>query len=131
MVLLAAAIVVLGGLSAGIAASVLKTSGQEEQGLLDGSATFAGTHPTCTSVSANHFHCVLASRPTELTFPDGGSFRGVKMGSVDSTKHVDGGCVGASADGRVWECYLGQEAVRRGIVTPDVLGQYVPDPPHA
>lgn len=129
--LLVAALVVLGA-GAGIAATVLnKTAQQEERGLVDGSATFAGTHPTCTQVSLTQFHCVLASVPTELTFPNGGTFVGVKMSSVDSTKHVDGGCVGRSRDGLVWDCYLGQEAVRRGIVDSGYLGQFVPDPPHA
>lgn len=130
VVLLAGALVVLGG-GAGIAATVFdKTPKQEEQGLIDGSATFAGTNPTCTRVSADQFHCVLASVPTDLTFGPGGSYRDVKMPSVDSTKHIDGGCVGRSDDGLIWDCYIGQAAVQHGIVDAGFLGEYAPEPGH-
>jgi hypothetical protein len=129
-VAVAAALLLLGAVAAGIAASVLKTAAQEEQGLLDGAATFAGTNPKCVQFSNIHLHCVLAHAPTELTFSPAASYRGVKMESVDSTKHVDGGCVATSDDGRIWECYLGDEAVRRGLIGKDFLGQYLPEPPH-
>lgn len=131
LVLLAAGFLVLAGVGAGIAATMLKTPAQEEQGLLNGAATFAGTHPICTQQETGHFRCVLASTPTELTFADGGSYLGVKMESLDSSKHVDGGCVSISAAGRVWDCYLGKEAVRRGIIGSAYLGQFVSEPPHA
>ena len=128
IVSLAVGVVVLGA-GAGIAATVLnKTPKQEEQGLIDGSATFAGTDPTCTQVSADQFHCVLASVPTDLTFGPGGSYRDAKMPSVDATKHIDGGCVGRSDDGLIWDCYLGQAAVQHGIVDSGFLGQYAPEP---
>jgi hypothetical protein len=52
------------------------------------------------------------------------------MPSVDSTKHIDGGCVGRSDDGLVWDCYLGQAAVRESIVSADFLGEYAPEPGH-
>jgi hypothetical protein len=129
--LIAAIVAVLVAVGAGIAAGVLKTTSQEEVGLLNGAATFAGTHPVCKQLAADHFSCVLETTPTELTFSDGASYRGVKMGSVDATKHVDGGCVAISDDGRAWDCYLGQEAVRRGIIDSGYLGQFVPAPPHA
>jgi hypothetical protein len=126
-----AMLAVLVAVGAGIAAGVLKTTSQEEVGLLNGAATFAGTHPVCKQLAAEHFRCVLETAPTELTFSDGASYRGVKMESVDATKHVDGGCVAISDDGRAWDCYLGQEAVRRGIIDSGYLGQFVPVPPHA
>jgi hypothetical protein len=130
IVALAVGVIVLGA-GAGIAATVLdKTPKQEEQGLINGSAIFIGTNPTCTQVSADQFHCVLASVPTELTLGAGGSYRGAKMPSVDSTKHIDGGCVGRSDDGLIWDCYLGQAAVRESIVSADFLGQYAPEPGH-
>jgi hypothetical protein len=33
-----------------------------------------------------------------------------------------------TADGRLWQCYIGQEAVRQQIVGPDLLGAYAPSP---
>src|SRR5436309_3549376 len=43
--LVAAAALLLGAAGAGIGASLLKSPAEESQGLLDASATFAGTHP--------------------------------------------------------------------------------------
>jgi hypothetical protein len=55
-------------------------------------------------------------------------FMDVKIETVDSSKHIDGGCVSISADGRTWNCYLGQGAVDHGIIGADLLGQYLPEP---
>lgn len=41
----------------------------------------------------------------------------------------DGGCVSISADGRTWNCYLGQSAVEQDIIGPTLLGHYQPDRP--
>jgi hypothetical protein len=47
---------------------------------------------------------------------------------VDATKHVNGGCRSLRSDGREWECYIGQAAVRQQIIGPDFLGEYAPSP---
>jgi hypothetical protein len=104
------------------------TPAQESQGLVHGEAIFRGTNPTCTRVNAHEFHCVLSSVPTgEISL---GSYLGTKMGSVDSSKHVNGGCVATSADGMEWECYIGHAAVEHGILDQTVLGHYQPAPGH-
>jgi hypothetical protein len=53
----------------------------------------------------------------------------VKAETVDHDKRVDGGCVSTSADGRDWHCYLGEQAVIRGIIARSFLGTYLPEPP--
>jgi hypothetical protein len=132
------------GAGAAIAAEVLKTTAEEERGLLDGHTLFQGSDPTCAALTAASFHCTLAKPPTGMAIyenPPGQSkydpetstrvfdkFLGAKMQTVDSTLHIDGGCISSSADGRTWDCYLGEEAVRRNIIGPDLLGAYQPQP---
>ena len=36
---------------------------------------------------------------------------------------IAGGCIGRSEDGLRWDCYIGQPAVDRGILTQDFLGE--------
>jgi hypothetical protein len=65
----------------------------------------------------------------EKTFsPADGLLLGAKMQTVDPTSHIDGGCVSTRADGCEWQCYLGEEADRRGIIGHDLLGGYQPEP---
>lgn len=134
---------VLGG-GAAIAAGLLKTAEDEEQGLLEGHVLFSGSDPDCTAQTPTSFRCTLDRPPTGMTFSEGpkgatkydeetfkrvdDQLLGAKFQTVDSTSHIDGGCISISADGRTWNCYLGQEAVRRGIIGPDLLGAYRPEP---
>jgi hypothetical protein len=144
LVLAFVAAFVVGG--AAIAAGVLKTAADEEQGLLDGHLLFSESRPQCEQQTATSFRCTLDKPPTGMTFyeeitPTGSTvyekgkwkpvydkFLGVKIETVDSSKHIDGGCVSISADGRTWNCYLGQGAVDHGIISADLLGQYLPQP---
>jgi len=90
-------------------------------------AIFAGREATCIVVVPNvEYHCVLDRPPVQEV----ADFTGVDEPTVDATKHVNGGCNGSTADGLVWECYLGEEAVRQQIIGPDFLGAYAPDPGH-
>jgi|GEM_PF-3624620 len=126
---LAVALVLLVAVGGAIAASRLfVTPAQESQGLLDGSALFVGTHPTCARVSDQQFHCTLESAPTVEYLV--GSYLGAKMLSVDATKHIDGGCIATSEGGLTWDCYLGDAAVKQGILDQALLGQYRPGPSH-
>jgi hypothetical protein len=140
---LVAAAAVLGA-GAAIAAGVLKTVADEERGILDGHTLFEGSHPECAAITAVSFRCTLDKPPIGMAFhenPPGQTkfdeasskrvydkFLGAKMQTVDSTRHIDGGCIAVAADGRTWDCYLGQEAVRRDIIGPDLLGAYQPQP---
>jgi hypothetical protein len=121
--------------SVAVASSVWKSASDEEQGLLGGHLLFKGTEPRCQQLTASSYSCVLARPPTEMTFyredgrPRAGAYLGVKTATVDAHKRVDGGCVATSGDGRKWRCYLGEEAVRNGIVSRDFLGESLPEPP--
>jgi hypothetical protein len=132
------------GAGAAIGAGALKTIAEEERGLLDGHALFQGSDPTCAALTAVSFRCTLEKPPTGMAIyesPPGQSkyepdtstrlfdkFLGAKMQTVDATLHIDGGCISRRADGRTWDCYLGEEAVRRDIIGPDLLGAYQPEP---
>jgi hypothetical protein len=90
-----------------------------------------------TAVSRTSFHCTLATAPTgEAFYNQDGSrahdvFLGMTAETVDEHKRVDGACVSISADGRSWNCYLGDAAVTRGLLSRDYLGTYLPEPPTA
>ena len=105
--------------------------------MLEGYALFKGTHPTCRELADASFSCTLDRRPTEITFYDEdgrplrNAYLGIKAATVDAHKRVDGGCVSTSDDGRDWRCYLGEEAVRRGIIGANYLGAHLPQPPTA
>jgi hypothetical protein len=130
-----AAVAVLIAAGTAIASSLLKSAGGEQQGMLNGYALFKGTHPSCQRLDNSSFTCTLDKPPTEITFygPNGerlpNAYLGVKAETVNSSRHVDGGCVATSADGRAWHCYLGEQAVRQGIIDHDYLGTYLPQPP--
>jgi hypothetical protein len=109
---------------------VAKSEAEEEQGLLDGHSVFAGTNPVCTTVAEGHFRCVLDRPPTGEGMTIVGSYEGSKFQTVDAEKRIDGGCVGASADGTVWNCYLGQLAVEHDILDASLLGQVQTSPAH-
>jgi hypothetical protein len=122
-ILLAAAVFVLP--VAAIGAARLVGGGEVAESMPAGAAIFAGTHATCSVVTANvEYHCVLDRRP----YPEVDDFKGVVEPTVDRTKHVNGGCRGLTSDGRSWQCYLGQEAVRQQIIGAGFLGEYAPAP---
>ncbi len=125
--LIAAVVTVAIGGAAAFAADRL-TSTDVQSSLPAGEAAFIGTDPACTPVEEGvEYHCVLARRPFhEWT----SNWTNAKEPTVDATKHVNGGCVGLTADGLEWECYLGQAAVDHGIVGQGFLGQYAPGPGH-
>jgi hypothetical protein len=90
-----------------------------------GTLSLAGTEPTCTVVRKDiEFHCVLRRPPA----PEVEDWKGTVEPTVDRTKHVNGGCRSLVSDGTVWQCYLGQEAVRQQIVSDGFLGQQVEGP---
>jgi hypothetical protein len=45
-----------------------------------------------------------------------GQFKGAVEPTLDASHRINGGCRATSGDGRQWECYLGQEAVKQRIV---------------
>ncbi len=53
---------------------------------------------------------------------------GTVESTVDATKHVNGGCRAQNASGTEWECYIGEAAVRQGIIGQGFLGQYASAP---
>jgi hypothetical protein len=119
-VAIAVGLLVLGSIA--IAATIwpTPTSTAESHGLLASDAVFAGTHPHCDQVASAQFRCLLDAVPTGLVVS--GPYTGTRVATVDAQSHVNGGCVATSADGRIWDCYIGQPAVERGIVDQSYLG---------
>lgn len=105
--------------------SGLLSEEQVARGMPAGSAIFGGTHPTCTlRPDGVTYACTLASLPTEEII---GDHTGAKeLVTVD--RRIAGGCIGQDREGRRWNCYLGEEAVKREILARDLLGQYAPAP---
>jgi hypothetical protein len=124
-VALAIAVVVIGIPGVAIAADQLTSSSDVAQSMPAGTLALAGTDPTCTVVTQGvEFHCLLAKAPA----PEVSDWKGTVEPTVDSTKHVNGGCRSLVSDGKEWECYLGQTAVAQKIIGPDFLGQLSESP---
>jgi hypothetical protein len=129
----AAILAVSGGVA--FATSILVKSPKDEQtGMVEASTLFRGSSPICVSVSPDAFHCTLDRPPTGETFysQDGkqllNAFLGMKQATVDSTNHIDGGCVSDRPDGLSWQCYLGSAAVSHDIISESFLGTLSPGP---
>ncbi len=118
-----AAIVVLTGAS--FAAVRLISGGDVASSLPAGTLSLAGTEPSCTVVAPNvEYRCVLAHAPA----PEVSDWRGTVEPTVDATKHVNGGCRSLTSNGREWECYIGEAAVKQQIIGAGLLGEYAPTP---
>ncbi|HEX3618011.1 MAG TPA: hypothetical protein VHU61_15825 [Solirubrobacteraceae bacterium] len=115
--------------AAAVAATQLLSTGQVAASLPQGTLALMGTHPTCTTVTANvEYHCVLAKAPGEEGAPAAGQWNGTVEDTVDASKHVNGGCRSLNADGTEWQCYIGQAAVQQKIIGASFLGQQVQGP---
>jgi hypothetical protein len=117
----AAAFIIPGG---ALAASLL-TPGDVAQSMPAGTKFLVGTTPTCTEVKAGvEYHCTIAGDfKAEVA-----DLKGTVEPTVDTSKHVNGGCRSLRSDGREWECYIGREAVKQQIIGKDFLGEYAPSP---
>jgi hypothetical protein len=95
------------------------------QSMPAGTLALAGTEPSCTIVSEGiEYHCTLNSAPvSEIS-----DWTGVVGPTVDTSKHINGGCRSLVSDGREWECFLGQTAVERGVIRPGMLGYDAANP---
>jgi hypothetical protein len=124
MVAIAALAIAIPGLALGADALI----GPEEvaAGLPAGTKMLAGTEPRCTVVEQGvEYHCVLTRLPAS---PEVSDLTGTVEPTVDASKHVNGGCRSLRADGREWQCYLGDAAVEQRIVSRGFLGEYAPEP---
>jgi hypothetical protein len=112
------------GAGAAVAAGVFSEE-QVAAGMPAGSAIFGGTEPACElQEDGITYACTLASLPTEEILDD---HRGAKeLVTIDD--RIAGGCIGRDREGRRWDCYLGDEAVKREILVADLLGEYAPVP---
>jgi hypothetical protein len=122
--------------AAAIATGVLGSDQEVANSIPQGTYSFAGTEPTCTTLHEGlEYECVLARSPNGEVPPGSGQFvvkpgawLGVVEGTVDTAQHVNGGCRSQDAEGTRWLCYLGEESVRQEILMPTALGQYLPSP---
>ena len=111
----------------GVALAATQLIGNDEvaRSLPAGTLSLAGTEPTCTTVQRDvEYHCVLAHAPR----PEVSDWKGTVEPTVDATKHVNGGCRSLASDGKEWECYIGEAAVRQQIISEGFLGEYAPSP---
>ncbi|MDX6571212.1 MAG: hypothetical protein QOC86_368 [Gaiellales bacterium] len=125
------AVLAVGVTGVAIAADQLISTNDVAQSMPAGTLALAGTEPTCTVVAKDvEFHCVLARAPaSEVTDAKGNpAWKGTVEASVDSSKHVNGGCRSLAQDGREWECYIGQAAVDQKIIGQSLLGEFAPAP---
>ena len=105
--------------AAAVAADRLISTDDVAASMPAGTLSLAGTEPACTVVRKNvEFHCVLQRAPA----PEVSDWKGTVEPTVDRSKHVNGGCRSLVSDGTVWQCYLGQAAVRQQIVSAGFLG---------
>jgi hypothetical protein len=108
------------------ATSTLISNEEVAAGLPAGTRMLQGTEPRCSVVLQNvEYHCVLTRLPAH---PEVADLKGTVEPTVDATRHVNGGCRSLTSDGRSWQCYLGQAAVDRQIVSAGFLGEYAPQP---
>jgi hypothetical protein len=107
-----------------VAAAELLSNSDVANSLPAGTLSLVGTEPTCTTVTAGvEYHCTLAKDPSTYGGPGDGHWMDTVEPTVDATKHVNGGCRAQSADGRDWECYIGEAAVTQKIISEGFLGQ--------
>lgn len=122
------------GVGAAWAGGLLKSASDEQTGLVDANTLFSGSSPHCVRVSDVGFRCTLATPPTGETFFDAQGdqlldvFNGVKVATTNSAGDIDGGCIGRSADGLLWDCFIGRAAVDQGVVSASLLGRHSPGP---
>jgi hypothetical protein len=117
----AALVAALFAIGAGAAVASGVFSGETvAQGMPAGSAIFGGTEPTCELQDDGiTYACTLASLPTQEII---GDHLGTKeLITIDG--RIAGGCIGRDHEGRNWDCYLGEEAVKREILVHALLGQ--------
>jgi hypothetical protein len=67
-------------------------------------------------------------RPREGTCARSLGLEGAVEPTVDATKHVNGGCRSLASDGKEWECYIGEAAVRQRVIGEGLLGDYAQTP---
>jgi hypothetical protein len=67
----------------------------------------------------------VLARPPANAISD---WRGTVEPTVDANKTVNGGCRSLRSDGREWQCYIGEEAVKQRIISEDFLGEKAPTP---
>jgi hypothetical protein len=97
------------------------------RGMPAGSAMFGGTKPSCVlDGDGITYHCTLSQLPSEEVLDNYLDTK--ELVTLDG--RIAGGCIGMSADGRTWDCYLGDEAVKQGILVHDLLGQRSYGPGH-
>jgi hypothetical protein len=122
--LVVAAVALPGG---AYAASQLLSTDDVARSMPAGTLMLAGTEPTCTVVTEQvEYHCTLAHTPQGEIAP--GEMKGTVEPTVDRTGTVNGGCRSLDADGRTWQCYLGQAAVDQKIISQGFLGEHSEGP---
>jgi hypothetical protein len=108
-----------------VGAAKLISNDDVSQSIPAGTRMLIGTEPLCTTVIQDvEYHCVLSRPPA----PEVSDFKGTVEPTVDSSRHVNGGCRSLTSDGLEWQCYIGKAAVEQRIIGEGFLGEYAPTP---
>jgi len=119
-ILLVAAALALALSAGGAIAGALLSTSDVSRSIVAGGFIFQGTHPDCTMVTEGvEYHCTLDKPP----LPEITDFKGTVYQTVDATQHVNGGCRGLTSNGLVWQCWIGEAAVKQKIISEDFLGE--------
>ena len=111
--------------AAAVAGAKLISNDDVAKSMPAGTLSLAGTEPACTTVKDGvEYHCVLAKAPA----PEVSDWKGTVEPTVDTTKHVNGGCRSLNSAGTTWECYIGKAAVDQQIIGAGFLGEFAPSP---
>ncbi len=89
----------------------------------NGAVTVPAT-PSIQATTNNGVYTTTTVTPAAAT----PSWNGTVEPTVDGSKHVNGGCRALNAAGTAWDCFIGEAAVKQGIIGQDFLGQYAPAP---
>jgi hypothetical protein len=117
---LVAAVVAVPGVA--VAANALISTDEVARSIPNGTLSLLDTEPRCTTVRAGvEFDCVLGKVPQGDVQP--GRWKGTVEPTVDDSRHVNGGCRSLNGAGTHWRCYVGEEAVRQGIIAAGFLGE--------
>jgi len=127
-------------LTATAAMAGLFTPKQVAASLPASAVIFGDAHPSCVlDADGSTYHCTLDTAPQSDSI--GMSPAPGKPAGSDSVADytgwaepigingvVAGGCLGRSADGLSWDCYIGQDAVDHLIISQGFLGEPMTGP---
>jgi hypothetical protein len=120
---LSAAVAVSGTVAAAIS---IFSPDEVARGMPNGATMFQHRSPRCTALEPGVvFDCTVPGGPDQSV-----EKLDTYLGTIEvlSSDHliVSGGCRGQNASGTKWICYVGERAVKEGLISQDFLGTKQP-----